>query len=254
MGRYKKHPDAERNISAFYASVSDAFNHPDADEKSRDGQKTQVLLAQEFGISRLKVRKILITTGDVVYPETQRIQELLASGMTKQDVCKQLNMAISTLNSFLPYEKGVYNLTDVSIYAESSRLYRDRKAAVLTLQSDPSPYTLWRCICLFSGYPFVTGNRGSKAGERFRYEVCSLGDTGGEQDASSEVEGFGEELLIIQATGEKQEQRIRRSSLDDALKMVLTLRKQGEEITDPKQLNTNGASYIFSMFKRFGLV
>ena len=98
MGRHKRYPDSEKTISAFYASVSDAYNHPGINEKSRDGQKTQALLAEEFGISRLKVRKILITTGDVAYPETKRIQELLAGGMKKQDVCDHLNMAISTLN------------------------------------------------------------------------------------------------------------------------------------------------------------
>ena len=65
MGRQKKYPDAEKSINAFYASVSEAYNHPGADEKSRDGRKPQAFLAEEFGISRLKVRKILITTGDV---------------------------------------------------------------------------------------------------------------------------------------------------------------------------------------------
>ena len=86
MGRQKRYPDAEKSINTFYASVSEAYNHPGANEKSRDGRKPQALLAEEFGISRLKVRKILITTGDVVYPETKRIQELLAGGMKKQDI------------------------------------------------------------------------------------------------------------------------------------------------------------------------
>ena len=38
------------------------------------------------------------------------------------------------------------------------------------------------------------------------------------------------------------------------MKTVLDLRKRGEEITDPEQLNMEGARYIFSMFKRFGVV
>ena len=72
LGRQKKYSDSEKTINAFYASVSYAYNHPGIDEKSQDGKKTQALLAEEFGISRLKVRKILITTGDVVNPETTR--------------------------------------------------------------------------------------------------------------------------------------------------------------------------------------
>ena len=254
MGRQKRYPDAEKSINTFYASVSEAYNHPGANEKSRDGRKPQALLAEEFGISRLKVRKILITTGDVAYPETKRIQELLARGMKKQDVCEHLNMSISTLNSFLPYEKGVYNLADVSIYSESSRIYRERRAVVLALQSNPSPYKLWRCVCLFTGYPFVTSGPGDQAGVRFRYEVRAAGDTDERQYARSDAEGFGDELLIIRIAGGKQEKRIDRGSLEDALKTVLDLRKKGEEITDPEQLNVEGARYIFSMYKRFGVV
>ena len=90
LGRQKRYPDSKKTINAFYTSVSDAYNHPGIDEKSRDGQKTQALLAEEFGISRLKARNILITTRDVVYPETKRIQELLAGGLKKQDVCETL--------------------------------------------------------------------------------------------------------------------------------------------------------------------
>ena len=202
------------------------------------------------------MRKILITTGDVAYPETKRIQELLAGGMKKQDVCEHLSMAISTLNSFLPYEKGVYNLTDVSIYAESSRIYRERKAAVHTLQSDPSSNTLWHCICLFAGYPFVTSEFGDQVGIKFKYDICAAGDAGRRHDegVGSERAECGEELLIIRTTGEKQEKRIHGSSFEDALKTVLDHRKKGEEITDPEQLNVEGEGYIYSMYKRFGVV
>ena len=202
------------------------------------------------------MRKILITTGDVAYPETKRIQELLAGGMKKQDVCEHLSMAISTLNSFLPYEKGVYNLTDVSIYAESSRIYRERKAAVHTLQSDPSSNTLWHCICLFAGYPFVTSEFRDQVGIKFTYDICAAGDTERRHDvaAGTEKAESGEELLIIRVAGEKQEKKIHRSSFEDALKIVLDHRKKREEITDPEQLNVEGAGYIYSMYKRFGVV
>ena len=104
MGRHKKYPDAENNIAAFYAAVSDSYRHPGAGEEVGDvsGRKKQELLAEEFGISRLKVRKILITTGDVTYPMTKTIETLLAAGKSKTVICKLLDVAIATLNSFLP--------------------------------------------------------------------------------------------------------------------------------------------------------
>ena len=266
MPRPKKYPDAEKTINAFFASVSDAFNHPSAGEcehptaterGSVEAHKTQALLAEEFGISRLKVRKILITTGDLHYSETTRIQRLLASGIKKREVCEQTGMAISTLNSFLPYEKGVYNLADVSIYAESSRLYRKRKEAVASLTHaiqygtfEEQSYQLWQCVCLFAGYPFVTSGRGSREGVKFKYEVSAPGEKGGRHYDGASVDGFGNELWIIQ-NGEKREKSISRSSVDYALKVVL---ESEEQITGPKQLGVFGSSYTFALFRRFGLV
>ena len=134
MGRHKKYPEAENTIAVFYAAVSDSYRNPTSEEIGvENGRKSINLLAEEFGISRLKVRKILITTRDVTYPMTRTIQELLAAGKSKAEICKLLNVAIATLNSFLPYEKGVYNLSDVSNAAENCRIYRERKAAVTEL-------------------------------------------------------------------------------------------------------------------------
>lgn len=107
--------------------------------------------------------------------------------------------------------------------------------------------------CLFSGYPFVTNSHSNQAGIRFKYEISTPGDTGRKHDTEPEVEGFEEELLITQTTREKHEKRISRSSLNDALKTALKLQKQGEEITEPEQLNIEGASYIISLFKGFDI-
>ena len=39
MPRPRKYPDAEKTIAAFFASVSDSYNHPGAGERSLDGHK-----------------------------------------------------------------------------------------------------------------------------------------------------------------------------------------------------------------------
>lgn len=260
MPRPRKYPDAEKTIAAFFSSVSDAFNDPSAGERSLDGHKPINLLAEEFGISRLKVRKILITTHDLTYPETARIQNLLNSGKTKAQVCAETGMAISTLNSFLPYEKGVYNLADVSTYAESSRVYRERKNSLLAL-ADSIQYgtfeeqglALWRCVCLFAGYPFVTSGRGEKSGVKFKYSVSTEVGAGGKHCDGDSVDGFGNELWIVK-NGQRAEKSISRSSVDYALKITLDARTDGSEISGPKQLKIYGASYIFALFRRFGLV
>lgn len=260
MGRYKKYPDAENTIAAFYAAVSDSYRHPGAGEEVGDasGRKKQELLAEEFGISRLKVRKILITTGDVIYPATKTIQDLLTAGKSKAEICKLLNVAIATLNSFLPYEKGVYNLSDVSNAAENCRVYRERKAAVADLQKkmgtssvEDQRLALWKCICLFSGYPFRTSGRGVRTGAKFKYEVSKAPGNSGRRYEGENVEGFGNELWIIQ-NGEKKEKSISRSSVDYAFSIVQE--KGVASVTGPKQLKVYGSRYVWAIFKRVGVI
>ena len=107
---------------------------------------------------------------------------------------------------------------------------------------------LWKCICLFSGYPFRTSGRGSRAGANFKYEVSKAPGNSGRRYEGENVEGFGNELWIIQ-NGEKKEKSISRSSVDYALKIVME-----EEMSGPKQLKIYGSSYVWAIFKRFGLV
>lgn len=88
MPRNPKYPDAETTIQSFFQSVSDSYRHPGNDEIGDvSGRKKQELLAEEFGISRLKVRKILITTKDVTYPQTAQIQERMKENVRIDAVC-----------------------------------------------------------------------------------------------------------------------------------------------------------------------
>ena len=82
MGRKPKYENPEDIIQSFYKSVSDAYNSPGKGEQGREGKKKQELLAEEFGISRIKVRKILVTTGDISSPAG--ITSLLASGLKQK--------------------------------------------------------------------------------------------------------------------------------------------------------------------------
>lgn len=259
MGRHKKYPEAENTIAAFYAAVSDSYRNPTSEEIGDvSGRKKQELLAEEFGISRLKARKILITTGDVEYPATRTIETLLAAGKSKAEICKLINVAIATLNSMLPYEKGVYNLSDVSNAAENCRIYRERKAAVAELQEkmgtgsvEDQRLALWKTICLFSGYPFRTSGRGTRAGANFKYEVSKAPGNSGRRYEGENVEGFGNELWIIQ-NGEKKEKSISRSSVDYAFSIVRE--KGGAAVSGPKQLKVYGSSYVWAIFRRAGVI
>ena len=254
MPRKPKYINPDQTIEDFYTSVSDAYNSPGEGEQSRDGKKKQELLAEEFGISRIKVRKILITTGDLTYPETRLIQELLAAGKKMTEVCEILKMAPSTVNSLLPYSKGVYGL-DVSAAAGRTEVYRARKAAVEELKDAVEigdwSLELWKAVCLFASYPFSTTGRktkdGGKGGIRFRYTVSTPGGSGGRHYDGENVDGYGNEMWI-----DGKEKSISRSTVDLAFTRALEL---GGVVNGPRALNVPGAhSYLYPIFVRFGVI
>ena len=175
MGRKTKYPNSSTIIDSFYSAVSDYY-HTCSNQPSMHACVKQQDIADEFGISRLKVRKILITTGDLRYPETERIQNILSQGKKMDQIELITGMKKSTINGFLPYSKGVYKLRDVSAAAERTALYRTRKEAVIELKEnvhDDWSESLWKTIIAFQNYPFKTnikkGRRSAPPSEKFSY-------------------------------------------------------------------------------------
>lgn len=155
MPRKPKYENPEAVIESFYSAVSESYHRPRCADEVGDvpGRKKQELLAEEFGISRIKVRKILITTGDLRYPLTGQIEKLLAAGMKIDAVAEKLKISRSILNSMLPYSKGVYKLSEVSAAAERTALYRERKASITSLNAaindgrvDEQSVLLWKAM------------------------------------------------------------------------------------------------------------
>lgn len=52
----------------------------------------------------------------------------------------------------------------------------------------------------------------------------------------------------------RKKKTITKSTVMLAVKRAQELRRAGEKITGPKKLGTYGASYLFPIFKRFGLI
>lgn len=61
-------------------------------------------------MSRQKVRKILITEGVYSTPQSVKINELLASGYTTQEVAEKLSVSVGTVNNLAAYRKGEYDV------------------------------------------------------------------------------------------------------------------------------------------------
>lgn len=77
-----------------------------------------------FGINRNKVRKILITTGDITSPITEKAMKLKKQGMSIEAIAAKLGISTATVSTYLPYEDSIRDSLDPSEHALAVRNYR----------------------------------------------------------------------------------------------------------------------------------
>lgn len=104
------------------------------------------------------MKKLLVTAGELVYPETKEIQELLVQGKTMEEIQGLLNLSRAAINTYLPYSKCMYKATVASQNAERVKKYQARKQAVSDLKEACSEENLWKCIIAFQNYLFHTAS------------------------------------------------------------------------------------------------
>lgn len=185
--------------------------------------------AAELDLAELKVRKLLITSGKLSYPQTQEIQELQRAGKKMEEIQNILDLSRASINAYLPYSKVPYKESEVSANADRCELYRKRKVAVeQIIDSD----TLWDALLLFQGYKFYT-----ITGLQFSYEI--------RKGRSGE---YTKELWI--------DRRGESKSLTMSAVLKAYENSVGAGIVDrPKALgDLRGVSYIYPIFYRFGLI
>lgn len=216
MGRKKKKPgyDPQRVMQELMESVSTAYL------EERVSLRT---LAYEFDLNPVKVRKLLITAGVYESELADEVGRLFHNNLSVKAIAGQLQMSVASVNSYLPYTKMIYNAKELSVTAERIRKYRERKLAVEELQNTLSVDTLWKVILLFEGYPFRTSKN-----LKFHYVVK------------------GNEIFV-----NRKEKSITKSTISLAFEKARGM----EGIVDgPKKLGTFGASYLYPMFVRFGVI
>ena len=103
-----------------------------------------------------KVKKLLITHGDIHYAETDQIIEKQQQGLSIPEIAKRMGMSAKTVNTYLPYSKVVYKLDDISQNAERVKKYQRRKKATERLHAEMTDDALWDCVVAYQGYPFHT--------------------------------------------------------------------------------------------------
>ncbi len=235
MARPKKKPEynSEEISQQVIEAITDAYLNPSEGTADEDGKMYINLLAEEFSMSRIKVRKLLITSGAYETPISRQVNELHKAGKSVMEIQTITGLSAASISGYLPYQKTIYNLEESTLVAERLRKYRSRKTAVVQLASalnnDDLPHleeTLWNTLAAFEGYPFKTAK-----GLRYYYTVK------------------GNEIFFS-----RKEKSVTRASVSIALRTAIELQKTGTSITGPKMLRCFGASYLYPVFRRLGVI
>lgn len=228
-GKPKKKPDYNRDgiTEELLAAVVDAYE--DLDECGNHPSLQVIVDELDCGLNPIKIRKLLITAGEVqgrkIYESaiTGEVLRLWQNGKTVEEIMSTLELSRASVNSYLPYTKIIYKMKESSVGADREKLYRERKKTCEKLSKEPSTENLWRSFVAFQGYPFKTSK-----GLSFTYKVK------------------GGELFFS-----RKEKSITRATVDIAFQKALEL---GERTTGPKKLGVFGASYLYPVFLRLGVI
>jgi len=226
MPRAKKNKsyDAAKIIKALMAAIAESY--------AETGELK--LTAEEFSMSALKVRKLLITAGVYHSDLSDKVCALYKAGKSPGEIQRATLLGRSSVNGYLPYTKIVYKPEELSLNAQRIAEYRRRKKCVAALQEKPSEKALWEAVVAFQNYPFYT-----VAGVPFSYTLKK------NRDGS-----LGEDFLV---SCRKENETFAWNSIALAFRKALEM--TGEVIDRPKALgDKQDVTYIYPMLYRFGLI
>ena len=223
-----------KNIAAeLMSAVTYAYLNPTEDTADVGGHAQLKVLAEDFGMTPIKVRKMLITTGAYRTATSIKVNSLYNAGKSVREIQAATGLSAASVSGYLPYRKTVYNLEESTLVAERLRKFRKRRKTAEQVKAAIEKDTLkaindavWNALTAFEGYGFQTAK-----GLRYTYTVK------------------GNELFFS-----RKEKSVTRASVKMALKTAMELQKSGAEIHGPKMLRCFGASYLYPIFIRFGVI
>ena len=281
-GRKRKRPDydAGRNLEELMDAAAELYDA---------GQSLQAI-ANELALNPIKVRKLLITAEVYESEIAEEVRATFEAYRARQDyraavqaTAEELRLSIPSVNSYLPYEKGVYfaatdSVEKISAGAERQRRYR----AMKKWRAAPTEENLWGVVQAYAGAQFKTWS-----GLGFSYQL-RRGRNGEftrelwiDRRAQSKSLAWSSLMLALaKVSGTKKPAALGGMS-DSGQQAMLALGKMpdgrnsaelgvmsdfGEQepqpqkttvpvIQRPKDLgDIRGISYIYAMFYRFGII
>ena len=210
-------------MQELLTAVCEYYGDPVDDREPEDQDYVSLHdVAAEFDITVMKARKLLITGGLYSTSLSRKIQELHADGLTVAQITEKTGLKRASINSYLPYTNIIYNLPDISIKAERQKQYRVRKRNNTRTDAEKKE-KLWQELTYLQGCLFTTSK-----GLDFTYKI-----RGGEMFVDRKEKSITR-AIVMKAYGKVVE-------LDGVMK-------------GPKALGTFGASYLYPIFVKMGLI
>lgn len=253
-GRKRKRPDydAGRNLQELMDAAADLYDA---------GQSLQAI-ADELGLNPIKVRKLLITAEMYESEIAEEVRATFEAYRARRDyraavqaTAEELRLSIPSVNSYLPYEKGVYfaatdSVEKISAGAERQRRYR----AMKKWRAAPTEENLWGVVQAYAGAQFKT-----YSGLGFSYEL-RRGRNGEftrelwiDRREQSKSLAWSSVMLALGKVPERKNSA-EPGEMPDSGKQAM-LDGQKPVIQRPKDLgDIRGISYIYAMFYRFGII
>lgn len=132
MGRYNNNPDYDSAILSkkLLGSIVFDYNNPRVGEAVPSTGKMQITkLAAKHRMSVLKIRKLLVSSGELVTDESVEIQKLKVQGKSASEIAEITKKSKSTVNSWLKYSKIIYQMEEVSPNAIRMKRHREKLKA-----------------------------------------------------------------------------------------------------------------------------
>lgn len=223
MPKRKPNYNGVTTMQELLNAVCDFYGDPVDDRKEEDVDHVSLHdVADRFNITVMKARKLLITGGLYSTSLSRKVQELHAQGLTVAQITEETGLKRASINSYLPYAHIIYNLPDISIKAERQKQYRVRKRNSVRTDVEREE-KLWQELIYLQGCLFTTSK-----GLDFTYKI------------------HGGEMFV-----DRKEKSITRATVMKAYGKVVEL---DGVVKGPKTLGTFGASYLYPIFVKMGLI
>ena len=97
----------------------------------RKNGKSIAEIAKKLHTTQVRVQRVLITEGLWTSKRTRQIAEMRMQGMSIPEIAELLGKDEKTIQTFLPYSRGLYGRNE-TIESVKSRDYRDRMQTAAT--------------------------------------------------------------------------------------------------------------------------